>query len=408
MVFGRLLKETNYDLAETEFIVQGFTQGFDLHYEGPEERQSRSKNIPLTVGNKVDLWNKIMKEVRLGHVAGPFDEIPYKNFIQSPIGLVPKAGEGQTHLIFHLSYNFANNKKEGGEPHEQSVNHHTPKNLCSVKYRDLDFAVRTYLQLKEDGEKTSLSMIDYKPVVYGAKTDVKGAFRLVPLLKKCWKWLVMMAENPMTKKFQYFIDKCLPFGASISCSHFQRISNALRHIMVVKHRADLTNYLDDFLFLALTILRCNYLLNQFLQVCDEIGIPMALEKTEYASDMVIFLGLLLNGKLFVLSLPIEKRNKAETLLRQMLVRTKTTVHDLQVLCGYLNFLGRAIYPGRAFTRRMYAKYSKLVDTNAANKAVSRRFVPKPHHHIKIDPEFKGDCEVWLKFITDRSLDEVVN
>ena len=31
-----------------------------------------------------------MKEVEAKHYAGPFKTIPFENFIQSPIGLVPK------------------------------------------------------------------------------------------------------------------------------------------------------------------------------------------------------------------------------------------------------------------------------------------------------------------------------
>ena len=44
------------------------------------------------VGNKVILWNKIMKEVKLKRFTGPFERIPFENYIQSPIGLVPKDG----------------------------------------------------------------------------------------------------------------------------------------------------------------------------------------------------------------------------------------------------------------------------------------------------------------------------
>ena len=80
-----------------------------------------------------------MKEVKLGHYAGPFfGQPPFENFMQSPIGLVPKAG-GQTRLIFHLSYNFSESDK--------SFNFHTPDHLCSVKYNDLDHAVANCLKL---------------------------------------------------------------------------------------------------------------------------------------------------------------------------------------------------------------------------------------------------------------------
>ena len=75
------------------------------------------------MGNLQILWDKLVKEVRLGRVAGPFDQIPFEHFIQSPIGLVPKDNGKQTRLIFHLSYEF-----EDGH----SLNYHTPKEFCSI------------------------------------------------------------------------------------------------------------------------------------------------------------------------------------------------------------------------------------------------------------------------------------
>ena len=37
--------------------------------------------------------------------------------------------------------------------------------------------------------------------------------------------------------------------------------------------------------------------------------------------------------------------------------------ELQSLYGFLNFIGRAVFPGRTFTRRMYAKFSKSFNTS---------------------------------------------
>ena len=94
------------------------------------------------------------------------------------------------------------------------------------------------------------------------------------------------------------IDKCLPFGASISCAIFQRVSDALKHLIEARASAQdmLTNYLDDFLFIALTLIRCNYLIQEFLNLCSEIGIPIALDKTEWAAIRIVFLGILLDGE----------------------------------------------------------------------------------------------------------------
>ena len=52
-----------------------------------------------------------MKEVQAKRVAGPFEQIPFEHFIQSPIGLIPKAGSDEARLIFHLSYDFKNGLK---------------------------------------------------------------------------------------------------------------------------------------------------------------------------------------------------------------------------------------------------------------------------------------------------------
>ena len=64
--------------------------------------------------------------------------------------------------------------------------------------------------------------------------------------------------------------------------------------------------------------------------------------------------------------------------------------QVQSLTGFLNFLNRAIMPGRAFTRRMYAKLS--------TKNGKSGEILKPHHHINLDPEFKQDARMWQVFL----------
>ena len=49
--------------------------------------------------------------MKLGHVAGPYDKIPFNSYMQSPIGLVPKSGSDQTsshlnHLIASCMANY--------------------------------------------------------------------------------------------------------------------------------------------------------------------------------------------------------------------------------------------------------------------------------------------------------------
>ena len=106
---------------------------------------------------------------------------------------------------------------------------------------------------------------------------------------------------------------------------------------------------------------------------------------------IVFLGMLMNGKTLTLSVPDEKRLKAINLLNWTLAKKKVTVHIVQKLTGVLNFLTRAIIPGRTFTRNMY---NKLKVKDKEGKPL------KQYHHITVDSCFRKDCMMWLQFLKD--------
>ena len=94
----RLLIETAYEKDKTEKIVNGFRHGFELGYEGRKHNIRRfAPNLKLRVGSELELWNKVMKEVKNKRFCGPYleNEIPFENFIQSLIGRVIRM-EGTT------------------------------------------------------------------------------------------------------------------------------------------------------------------------------------------------------------------------------------------------------------------------------------------------------------------------
>ena len=232
-----LLIESNYSKEKTQFLVNSFKWGFDLGYRGPMDIQRKAPNLKLRVGNPTVLWNKVMKEVKNKRYAGPFGEIPFTNFIQSSIGLVPKDGGKDTRLIFHLSY-----PRDG-----DSVNSCTPKEFCSVNYPSFDNAVR---RCDEEFRQFETNNELVLKEIYVGKSDWKSAFRNLGMLPKHFCYLIMKAKDPVSGKTFYFIDKCLPFGASISCAHFQNFSDAMAHVMMTKLGKRVINYLDDFLFVA--------------------------------------------------------------------------------------------------------------------------------------------------------------
>ena len=387
-VLGEYLQLSGYDPLKSREILNGFEKGFDIGYRGPMDRQNWSQNLPLTIGTETDIWNKLMKEVKLGRHAGPYDFIPYEHFIQSPIGLVPKDNGKQTRLIFHLSYDF------GPEERDKSLNHHTPEQYCKVQYRDLDYAVRTCLfldLLKSRQHGVDLDAHTHNTTQYYAKSDLRSAFRLLPILPEQRCLLLMRAKDPKTGRIMVFIDKNLPFGASSSCAKFQLFSDCLHHIVefVMQRRFTVTNYLDDFLFIAMDEQDCNNMVRTFLDICLRIGCPVAMDKTEWASAEIVFLGILLRGRSRTLSLPRDKVIKAINLLHYVRGNGKATIKFIQSLTGTLNFLTKAIVPGRAFTMSMY---DKLKTTNARGQKL------KQYHHISLNKSFKQDCAMWEEFL----------
>ena len=360
--FGELLKQAGYDRRKTEFIESGFTNGFPLHYNGPTKVKRKAANLKFRIGNKFELWSKVMKEVELKRYAGPFEEVPYEYFIQLPVGLVPKDGGKKTRLIFHLSY-----PRTG-----DSVNSSIDTSKCSVQYPDFDEAVKMCL---EAGVSCCTG-----------KSDMSAAFRQVPLMVTDFCWLILKATHPVTGKTYYFVDKCLPFGSSISCAHFQAISNAIAFLVFFRTKRKTLNYLDDFFFAALWKLFCDKQMEVFMDVCAEIKFPVALEKTYWGTTILVFLGLLLDTNRQLVCIPKEKVEKAQSLISFFTDKKnkKVTVLQLQQLCGYLNFLCRCIVPARAFTMRLYEPLTgkKLL----------------PHHYVRIREENRLDLKVWQQFL----------
>ena len=159
-VLERYLLQYNYERDKRDFLIKGFQQGFDIGYQGPENHQHMSHNLPYRVGSPTDLWNKVMNEVKDGRFAGPFVQLPFQQYVQSPLGLVPKSGGTKMRLIFHLSYDFGPLEKE------RSIG------LTEVSSQRGVFSFR--------------------------KNDCSNAFRLVLTLVKQRKIFCMMAIHPST------------------------------------------------------------------------------------------------------------------------------------------------------------------------------------------------------------------
>ena len=101
---GELINYLNIypNKQDANILKSGFINGFKVNYSGLVESYI-CKNLKSATLHTNELEKKIMKEITLGRIAGPFKEPPFEKFKMSPVGLVPK-NDGSWRLITHLSY----------------------------------------------------------------------------------------------------------------------------------------------------------------------------------------------------------------------------------------------------------------------------------------------------------------
>jgi len=164
---------------------------------------------------------------------------------------------------------------------------------------------------------------------YLAKTDIKSAFRILPIIPDDYGLLGMKWKD------NYYYDHCMPMGCSSSCKTFETFSSALEWIARTKFSIQhLVHLLDDFLIIAPSEQMCRQQLNIFLDFCSYLGVPIAPEKTCGPATTLSFVGIELDTVLQEARLPREKLNKCVNTILEFLHRKKVTLRELQSLMGF--------------------------------------------------------------------------
>ncbi|XP_077778980.1 uncharacterized protein LOC144326307 [Podarcis muralis] len=179
-------------------------------------------------------------------------------------------------MIHNLSY------PKGG-----SVNDAIPQELCTVRYATFDQAVQL---IRKFGRGALL-----------AKCDIESAFRLLPVHPEDFRWLGFKFEGV------YFVDKAMPMGCSVACAAFEAFSTFLDWALRFKTGAEgVSHYLDDFILVADSRLKCSELLEAFTSLAGELGVPLAADKTEGPATTMVYLGIELDTVAQTSKLPREK------------------------------------------------------------------------------------------------------
>jgi hypothetical protein len=73
-------------------------------------------------------------------------------------------------------------------------------------------------------------------------------------------------------------------------------------------------------------------MNTFTEVCSQLGVPIAGDKTEGPSTRITYLGLLIDTEKMLIQIPDEKVQELFYFFNQASKRKKITLRQLQSLC----------------------------------------------------------------------------
>ena len=309
-----------YDSVLRQYLIDGFCFGFRINFVG-ERAVSECCNLKSALTLPDITATKIRKECDAGRLVRQITTPPFKNFHTSPLGLVPKKEPNEYHLIHHLSY-----------PEGSSVNYFIPDSCATVRNASI-----------RDASK-SIKCIG--PGCFMAKTDIKSAFRIIPIHPADYSLLGMKWDH------LYYFDRCLAMGLRSSCAIFEAFSTSLEWISIHLLRAcSVLHIPDDFLFIAPTEDQCKRDLDNFVSLCNHLGVPLAPGKTVGPGTALQFAGIMLDSVRMEARLPEEKLQNCHNLLTDFLSRRSVRLKELQSLIGLLNFTCLVVVPGRAFLQK---------------------------------------------------------
>ena len=323
---------TRFPHDNSQWLLQGLTDGFKIGLEG-DHPLSAARNCSSALKQPDIIDNYLREELAYGSIIGPFDKQPFPDFVMNRFGVIPKSEPGKWRLIADLSFPFKN-----------SVNSKIPDEHVTVSYCGITDAIPKILEL---GRGTFMG-----------KFDIKRAYRLLPVNSNDRKFLGMQWRE------KFYVDLALPFGLRSAPKIFSQFADILQHILSNVSSVFIQHYLDDFLILGRPNSdECGNGLSKCIAVCEQLGVPLASEKTEGPSTCLTYLGFMIDSSKFEVSLPDKKVDKAKHLLELWKNRKSGTKRQLLSLVGLLPHCSQVISLSKVFLRRLIDRAHYVVNLN---------------------------------------------
>lgn len=335
---------------DEEFLVDGITHGFKISDVNDAKVQSvNCKNHPSAIKNSVLVEKELSEQLQ----QGCYVKCNVKPQIVSALGAIPKNEGSEIRLIHDCS------RPVGAALNDYSTLH-------SVQYQTLDNACELA-----------------KPNYFMAKIDLKAAYRSVRIHPDDYHLTGIGWQFQGDKDITYLYDTRLPFGAAMAPSIFHRVTQSVRRMMASLGFSNLVVYLDDFLCVEETYERCLAAQNTLISLLVSLGFQISWRKVMGPSQVITFLGIVIDTRDCTLSLSGDKVKKLKDKLSWFQSKKRASKRQLQSLAGSLNWACQAVRGGRYFLRRVIDSVNRL---------------KRQTHKCKLSKAFKLDVKWWLCFL----------
>ena len=219
------------------------------------------------------IWDKTLKEVRAGTMAGPFTLKEMLDKHGQYLNLVPSFGLKQ------------GEKYRRRDDHSASHN-----NLAAERTQQINMAMVDYLMVMV----SSMAKRFNKELLI-ATEDMAGAYRQVPLSDSQVRISVTAVYNPQTKQPSLFEIYGQPFGAAHAVPNFYRLAEWVCRLLIRAFHLLVDHFFDDY-FAVVRRGESQASLFCLQEAFKVLGVVLDDEKSQPPSDFAMVLGVAFNTR----------------------------------------------------------------------------------------------------------------
>ena len=335
-------------------VIQYIKFGFPLSLNDPHElNNTKVTNHFSACQYPQQVQEYIDKEMELGALLGPVDDIIDSNFHCSPLLTRPK-DNNKRRVILNLSH-----------PYGHSVNSH----VDATRFDGSPFILKfpTVDDIAGDINKSTEDILLFK-------VDIARAFRN------------LRADPSDSLKFgiswrnTFYVDVGIAFGWTHGSASFQLLSDAVAYIMS-KEGITLRCYIDDYIAVVPKS-KADTAFRKLCEVLSELGLPINRDKLTPPTKRLTCLGIDFDIENNIMRISEDKLQAIHAECIDVSTRTSLSKRKYQSLLGKLLYIQKCVKPARVFINRLLSVF-------------------RSNSHLKTIPlsqDFHKDIQWFLTFL----------